>query len=91
MTKFMVELDLHDARALFDCVGAGSIEGQITPNQCQRLKDKVRDVIANLEDRGNCPECRGNGQLQGDYRQDWNCQTCEANGIPSFINREHRT
>jgi len=50
MTKFMVDLDLHDARALLDCVGAGSIEGQITPDQ-----------------------------------------PCEANGIPSFINREHRT
>ena len=86
-TKFMIGLDLHDCRALLASLHTGKVENQITDHQYQALKNPILDVMANLEARGNCPECMGNGQLQGDYGQDWNCETCEANDIDLFIDR----
>tara|TARA_R100001244_G_scaffold14680_1_gene16305 strand:+ start:29 stop:313 length:285 start_codon:yes stop_codon:yes gene_type:complete len=78
----MLELDMEDCEALLKGVDRAAW----TP--FRKAAAQIEDVVANLKVRGNCPECGGNGQLHGDYGQDWTCQTCQRKGIPSFINRK---
>ena len=88
MTRMIIDIDILDTRAIISALHAGLIESQISESEYQKLTDIFMDIFANQSIRGNCPECRGNGQLHGDYGQDMDCQTCRANGLPLFINRK---